>query len=388
MKYLMILNDLAWFWSHRLPLARAIQKQGWDLSLATATASSDSRLKAMGVRGLDLPDHDSAFSHALIIARIFKLIRREKPDIVHAITIRHAFYTGLVTRVLHYGPVVFTIAGLGSLFTSRTAKARLLRPLVKLLFRFAFARPGIHIIFQNMDDRTMMLDAGIITADQTTVIRGSGVDLQEFSFSEEVETDRPIVLFVSRLLKEKGIGEFVEAARRLKRQGSAARFVVAGDFYSKNPHSLEPAVMEQWVREGIVEWLGHVQDMPSLLKKSALVVLPSYYGEGLPKALLEASATGRAIVTTDMPGCREAVIHDYNGYLVPPRDAQAVADAIARLMNDPQTRRAMGRHGRELAGRDFAVESVVSRTLAVYDRLLDREEDRDDYQPAAHSARA
>lgn len=386
MKFLMILNDMAWFWSHRLPLARGIMAGGWELSVATAQAAGDQKMHAMGVRGIDLPDPVNILSHIKIPLAIYRVIKHEQPDIVHAITIRHAFYTGIVTRLMNYKPVVFTIAGLGSLFTSQTLKARLLRPIVITLFCFAFARDGIHIIFQNEDDRAGMLDAGVIDIERTTVIRGSGVDITEFPFTTDPNDPAPVVLFVSRLLKEKGIYEFVEAARMLKKQGSPARFVVAGDFYPKNPHSLDPAVMDRWVKEGVIEWLGLAKDMPEQLKRATLVTLPSYYGEGVPKALLEAAAVGRAIVTTDMPGCREAVKDQYNGLLVPARDARALAEAIGKLLGNPMLRQTMGRNGRHYIEQDFTVESVVSRTLAVYNRLLNTQEDKHDRRQTARAA--
>ncbi len=371
MKLLMTLSDMERFWSHRVELARAIVGRGWTLMLGTEDAQRDKNLASMGVQGLPWPKAHGLIGHIKIPVHLYDQICREQPGILHAITIRQAFYMALATRCMGKDiPTVFTIAGLGSLFTATSGKMRLLRPLIVALLKLTFARPGIHIIFQNEDDRACLLKAGIITKDKTTLIRGSGVDLTAFPLTDEPQDSQPIVLFVSRLLNEKGIYEFVEAARVLKKNGAQARFVVAGDFYPKNPHSLDPAVMAQWVKEGVIEWRGQVSDMPSAFKEATIVTLPSYYGEGVPKALLEAAAIGRAIVTTNMPGCKEAVKDKVSGILIPPRDAQALADAIGLLLDDPDKRRAMGLAGRRYVEEDYSVESVVSRTMAVYDRVL------------------
>lgn len=386
MKVLMIINDMAWFWSHRLPLARGIVNRQWQLCVAAAGAAQNGKLKEAGMAGIDLPPPGGLLSHFRIFFAILRAIRREQPDIIHAITIRYAFYTAIAARLLGYQPVLFTLAGLGSLFTGTSVLSRMLRPAVIVLCRFAFNQTGVHIIFQNKDDRDLMLTARVIRADKTSVIRGSGVDLDEFSYCEEAPQTVPVILYAGRLIKEKGIGEFVDAARQIRGKGVNARFLVAGDYYPANPHSLDPAVMDQWVQEGVIEWLGQVADMPSLLRKTAIVTLPSYYGEGVPKCLLEAAATGRAIITTDMPGCRETVVAGETGLLIPPCDSDALALAIETLLADPPKRQAMGRAGRALITRDFAVETVVSRTLAVYDRVLTGQEGENAESQTAYSS--
>lgn len=369
-KLLMTLSDMERFWSHRVQLTKAIVARGWDVCVATEGADTDQALKDMGVRGLSWPHTKNLLSHLTIIFHLHSLIRREQPDILHAITLRQAFYMAMATMLMRRNiPTVMTVAGLGSLFTAPDLKMKAMRPFIIAALRIAFMNRTIQIIFQNEDDRACLLKTGIIQPQDTTLIRGSGVDLNDYAFSPETEAEQSAVVFVSRLLREKGIYEYVEAARQLKAQGVAARFLVAGDYYPKNPHSLDPAVMQGWVKEGVIEWLGQVDDMPALLKRAAIVTLPSYYGEGVPKSLLEAASVGRAIVTTDMPGCREAVVNGTTGILVPPRDARALANALEHLLNNAQKRQSMGRAGRAFMERDFSVESVVSRTLAVYDRL-------------------
>lgn len=371
---LMILNDIAWFWSHRLPLADEILKRGWKLSLATHSAELDPNLQKMNVAGHALPRHTASFNplaQILLLWNIFKTVRKTRPDIIHAITIRYAFYAGLAARLLFYKPVVFTVAGLGNLYTAPGLKMKILRFFVLPLLRFAFGGKGKFIIFQNPDDRQKMVEAGIVKEDRTVIIRGSGVNLKEFPYQPYEETDEPpIILFTSRLLREKGITDFIEAARIFKKEDVKARFQVAGDVYEDNVRSLTRAEMQSFHDEGVIEWLGQCDDMPDLLARSMMVVLPSYYGEGVPKVLLETAAIGRPIITCDAPGCREAVEHEVNGVLVAPQSPQEIADAVKDLINDPKKRACYGGAGRKRMEEDFHVEAVVEQTMAVYDRLL------------------
>jgi glycosyltransferase involved in cell wall biosynthesis len=370
----MILNDIAWYWSHRQPLAKAILARGDTLSLATSGASVDSGVRDMGVTGYDLTEHGRGLGflfHFKILWSIYGVIKKTKPDVIHAITLRHAFYTGIVTRFIGYKSVVFTVAGVGSLFTDQSSKMKVVRTLAIPLLRFAFKGKGRFLIFQNPDDRQLMLDHKVVNEEQTTIIRGSGVDLIEFPFTPEEQSDEaPIVLFSSRLIREKGIDDFIEAAKIIKDKGIKARFQIAGDVYEKNPNSLTREEMKGYHDDGIVEWLGQVSDMPKLFKEISIMALPSYYGEGVPKILLEAAAIGRPIITCDVPGCREAVIHEENGLLVPPKSPQDLAEAIESLLNDVQLRNQYGRAGRAMVEQDFHVDSVVSRTLKVYDQFL------------------
>ncbi|HPF78636.1 MAG TPA: glycosyltransferase family 4 protein [Alphaproteobacteria bacterium] len=373
-RFLMILNHIDWFWSHRLPLADAILKRDWELHLATHSADEDPKLKKMGVIGHGLPKMGRSInpiSQLIQIRAMIKLVKETQPDIIHAITLRTAFYVGLATRLIGYKPVTFTVAGLGSLYTAPGLKMKMLRLLALPLIKFAFGGKGKFIIFQNPDDRNAMLQAGIVKEDRTTIIRGSGVDLKEFPYTPYEETDEePIILFTSRLMREKGITDFIAAARILKEEGIKARFQVAGNVYPDNARSISKAEMDAAHAEGAIEWLGQCSDMPDLLTRCMMVVLPSYYGEGVPKVLLETASIGRPIITCDAPGCREAVEHEVNGELVLPQCPTDLALAIKKLIEDPERRHCYGAAGRRRMEEDFHVDSVVSRTMDVYDQLL------------------
>ncbi len=373
-KFLMIINDLAWFWSHRLPLAKEIQKKGWDLQVVAHRAHKDEGLKDIGVKGIGLPPLGRSLNpipQLKLMAAMRDIIAREQPDIIHGITIRYAFYLGIVTRLMRYKPVTFTVAGLGSLYTDPSKKMHYIRKVVLPIMRFAFGGKGKRIIFQNPDDRQAMIDTSIVTAENTALIRGSGVDLKEFPYVPYAESkEEPIILFTSRLLREKGITDFIEAARILKKQKIKARFVVAGNIDPNNARSLSRSEIQAPHDAGIIEWKGHVDDMPEMLKSSYAVVLPSYYGEGVPKVLLEAAAIGRPIITCNAPGCREAVTHNENGYLVAPQSPTKLAEAIKRLLEDPEKSSAFGKAGRKRVEDDFHVDHVNAQTMAVYEKLL------------------
>lgn len=373
-KFLMILNHIDWFWSHRLPLAKAIMDKGWQLNVATNGADQDQAMRDLGVLGHDLPKigrGSDIIGQLKLLWALFSTIKKTQPDIIHAITIRYAFYTGIVTRLMFYKPVTFTVAGLGSLYTAPGLKMKLIRAFVIPLMMFAFRGKGRYVIFQNPDDHKAMVDAGVVKDEQTTIIRGSGVDIQQFDYVPyEEREEEPIILFSSRLLQEKGIYDFIEAARILKNKGVKARFQVAGNVYPDNARSLTRKEMQGFHDEGVIGWLGQVDNMPDLLERSMMVVLPSYYGEGVPKVLLEAAAIGRAIITCDAPGCREAVEHEVNGELVLPQCPTELAEVIEKLIQDPDRRHCYGAAGRKRMEEDFHVERVVEKTLAVYDRAL------------------
>ena len=372
-KFLLVVNDMAWFWSHRLPLAKDILAKGWELHLATNDAENNEQIKAFGIMGHNLPPHKSSlnpFNQLMLAYKIIQTLYETKPDMVHAITIRHAFFTGIAARILRTPRVVFTLAGLGPLFLSDDPKIKAVRAIIVPLFKFAFGGEGRFVIFQNPDDAKALVRAGAVKKEQCAVIRGSGVDPAQFAYTPEPANDVPVILFSSRLLKAKGIGEYVHAARILKSKGVKARFQIAGDIYAGNHDSITREQLDDWISEGSVEWLGQRSDMPALMAAANIVTLPSYYGEGVPKVLLEAASTGRAIVTTNMPGCRETVEDGETGLLIEPKNAWALADGIEKLLADNNLRSEMGKKGRARIEKDFTIETVNAKTLSVYAKLM------------------
>ncbi len=369
-RLLFLVTEDWYFCSHRLPLACAARDAGFDVAVATRVTAHGERIRAAGLRLIPLRLRRSGrnpWRELMAIAEITRLYRAEKPDIVHHVALKPVLYGSLAARIAAIPSVVNALAGMGYVFTSGKLSARLLRPLVTLAFRLLLKRG--RIILQNPDDRAALLKAGVALPEQITLIRGSGVDTAHFTPVPEPDAAVPLVVLPARMLWDKGVGEFVAAAHMLRDEGLAARFMLAGERDPDNPAAIPAAQLEIWRAAGIVEWSGRQEDMARLLAQSHIVCLPSYR-EGLPKALLEAAASGRAIVATDVPGCREAVRHGVNGLLVPARDAAALADALRRLILDPALRREFGQRGRARAEKEFSVEKITAETLALYRELL------------------
>ncbi len=373
-KLLYIINHIDWFWSHRLPLAQGAQQDGWDVCVAVTGGAQNARLTEHHFTGLELPASDRGFMPFRILKimwRIWTILQQEKPDLVHAITLKYAFLAGLPARFCKDIRIVFTIAGLGYLFSGEGLKPAVLRILVGPFLKLALKHPRAHIIFQNPDDMALMIQRGFATRDNSTLILGSGVDLRHFPFAQEPDhTTAPLVLMPTRLVRDKGLAVFVEAAKIVHTRGISARFEIAGSLTHNNPLALTEQDMHTLLDNSPVIWLGKVDDMPELLARCALVCYPSWYGEGIPKVLLEACATGRAIVTTDHAGCRETVTQGQNGLLVPVKDPYATAEAMITLLQNPALRRDMGKKSRARAERDFDVRLITRNTLDVYHTVL------------------
>lgn len=366
---LYVINHPDWFWSHRLPLVTGARDAGYKVMVAMPGGASDKRLTEMGFTGFNLPEAKGPGGAVKTILALRTLIAAQEPDIVHAITLKYAFMTGLAVRIAGHKSVrvVHTVAGLGYLFSGEGAKPGVLRTVIGPFLKPALGSKNMRVIFQNPDDLEILVRRGFVKQERTALIRGSGVDTNVFMPREGAEETLPIVLMPTRLVRDKGIWVFVEAARLLKSDGAGARFQIAGGVSASNPLALTEAEMRALCADGAVEWLGRVTDMPGLLSRAALVAYPSYYREGVPKVLLEAAAMGKAIVTTDHPGCREAVADGVNGLLFPVKDARACAQAIRALLDDPARRAAMGQAGRKRAVAAFDARLIVAQTLKVYE---------------------
>ena len=253
------------------------------------------------------------------VVSLYRLYRRSHPALVHHIGLKLTLYGGMAARFARVPAVVGTFTGLGYLFSTDTLKCRFLRSCVVGALRLSFKHSGQHFIFQNPEDRACVLGGSSVPSSRATLIRGAGVDLASFTDTPEPD-GRPVVLMGSRLLWSKGVGEFVDAARALRARGVRARFVLVGEPDYGHPSAVPIELLERWREAGDVEWLGSRRDMPDMIRQSHILCLPTSYGEGAPRILLEAAASGRPIVATDLPGCREIVRHGENGLLIPVGD--------------------------------------------------------------------
>ena len=369
-KLLFLVTEDWYFCSHRLPPARAAQAAGYDIIVATRVGSRGADISAEGFKlvPLDLIRRSrNPFREVAAVIQIVKIYLRERPDVVHHVALKPVLYGSLAALVVRGPAVVNALAGMGFLFTSASRPATVLRAVVSRLFRFLLNSGRNLLILQNPDDEAMMVNGGLVAAQRVRLIRGSGVDIERFSPTPEASTT-PVVMLPSRMLWDKGVGEFVEAARLLRMRGVTARFVLVGNGDPDNPASISDSQIKTWHDRGMVECWGHCADMPVTLAKAHIVCLPSYR-EGLPKVLLEAAACGRPLIATDVPGCREIVRHGHNGLLVPLRDAAGLANAIEHLLGDTDLRRAMGQRGRQMVESEFSEAMVALQTLAVYHEL-------------------
>lgn len=371
-RLLFVVNNAAFFTSHRLPLGLGAIGRGYEVHVACPPSPALDALPAHGFhvhpvplsRGRNTPGSESRTLRALV-----RLYRRVKPDIVHHVTVKPVLYGSLAARIAGVPAVVNAVSGLGYLYTTAGAAAWLRRTAVETLYRVALRHPRMRVIFQNADDLHALVSRGLVRGRDAVLVRGSGVDLSAFAAAAEPEGTPPLVVLPARMLWDKGVGDFVEAAKILQGRGVQLRAVLVGDVDPGNPTSVPVARIREWVSSGVVEWWGQRDDMPEVLPASSVVCLPSYR-EGLPKALLEAAACARPIVATDVPGCREVVVHGTTGRLVPPREPAALADALESLLADPVARSRMGAAARALAEREFSVQRVVSEQLALYRELL------------------
>ena len=360
-----------YFCSHRLPVARKVLAEGFKVVVVTKVSKHRDVIESEGFELVPIEIKRGSvnlLSELKTISELYSYYKKYNPDIVHHVAIKPVIYGTLVARLVGSIKIVNAMAGLGFVFISNKRKVKLLRLFIHQLFRFLFNKKNSQLILQNKDDLGYFLKNKLVNIDNVAIIRGSGVDINFFIPAEE-STGIPIVMLASRMLWDKGVGEFVNAAKTLKQKGIRARFVLVGDSDPENPASISNTQLSEWHELGIVEWWGERSNMCEVLTQAHIVCLPSYR-EGLPKVLLEAASCSRPIIATDVPGCREIVHNGENGILVPLKDSSSLASAMKELINNPEKRKIIGINGRRLVENEFSEEIVVSQTLKVYQELL------------------
>jgi glycosyltransferase involved in cell wall biosynthesis len=374
MKVVLFANTDWYLYNFRRSLATELLEKGYEVLLISPPGSYGEKLRSFGLQWQPVPMDRRSLNplrELQLLWWLVSLFRKQRPTLVHGFTIKCAVYGALAARMARVRARVSAVAGMGYVFTSNDTKARVLRPLVRTLMHAALDGRNARLILQNPDDVALFERAGFVDNARIRLIPGSGVDCSRFAAGTRVrDASQPLrVLLAARLLWDKGLAEFIAAARQLRGEGRAIEFLLAGDSDPGNPAAVPEATVRGWADEGLIEWLGHVDDMPSLFASVDSVVLPSYR-EGLPKGLIEAAACALPLVTTDVPGCREVVSDGVDGLLVPPRDARALAQAIARLHDDPALAARLGDAARTKALAEYDERIVIERTLAVYQELL------------------
>jgi glycosyltransferase involved in cell wall biosynthesis len=352
-------------------LAKALRAKGCEVAVAAGTERDmGAQIVKEGFRFLPLNIRRKStlpWQEFITVSQLLHIYLQEKPDLVHQITIKPVIYGSLAARLARVPAIINTIPGAGFIARRRS----LLASAAMLAYRIALSRRNTYVILQNPEDLEMFMSYGLAKSDQSVLIRSSGVDIERFTPSP-ASSDIPIILMAARLIWDKGVREFVEAAKHLQERNINCRMVLVGQPDAYTIDSVPEEFLKECQAQGLIEWWGLRSDMPEVLRQASIVVLPTYYPEGVPKILLEAAASGRPIVATNVPGCREIVKSGENGILVAPKNAEAVADAIEYLLRDPERRSAMGLLGRQLAVTEFSEEFVNLATMQVYEKALGR----------------
>lgn len=370
-KKLFIVVNVDWFFlSHRKEIAIEAQKRGFDVTIVAHNTGRKEEIKALGLKYIDMPMSKSGkniFQELYTLLFLIFLYKKKKPDVIHHVAIKTILYGTLAAKIVHSNGIVNAASGLGIFFSKDNPS--ILSRLVVGVLRFSHKQNNLFVIFQNDEDKVLFLDNKIIRDDQAYKIKGSGINLKIFKYVAEQNDSKISVLFASRMIKEKGVFELVEAAKQLKEKCQhQIQFLLCG-WIDDNPNSLTKDEVDQISDGRYIVWLGYRTDVQKLLERVHIVVFPSYYREGLPKFLIEACAIGRPIVTTDSVGCRDAVIDGYNGYLVPVKNSNTIADKLKILIEDQSLRMVMGINSRKLAEKYFSIEHVIERHLEIYNKL-------------------
>ena len=353
-------------------LAKAARASGYEVTVLSRVEHGADKITGAGIKLIPIRMKRSGASilgEIAALSEIVRLYRSEKPDIVHHVALKPVVFGSIAARFARVPCQINALAGLGFVFSSIKWKARILRPLIQATLRILLNGPNTRTIVQNRDDRELLIKKEVLGPGNIRLVRGSGVDMSAFKPVEK-DNSQPVVILAGRMLWDKGAGEFVHAAIKIKDNGINARFVLVGVGDPDNPSSISDDQLRSWHNKGYVEWWGKRDNMPEVFAKSHIVCSPTTYGEGVPKVLIEAAACGLPIVANDVPGCREIVRHGENGILVQPLDQKALADALVSLLDNKELRESMGRKGREIVEKEFSDQEVIKQTMIIYKELL------------------
>lgn len=373
-KLLFLVTEDRYFVSHRLELAQAALAQGFDVGVATRVVSCGEQIKAAGITLFPFDwqrQSTGVLDNIRVLWRIYQLYRKERPDIVHHVAMKPVLLGGLVAHFAGVKTVVSAIAGMGHLFLSQSLAVKMVRVAISRLLPWLLNQPGSLVIVQNSDNAQQLTKIGILQ-NKIRLIPGAGVNVELFPFSSEPQIEPLLIVLPARMLASKGVNEFVAAAESIQQlpewQGKV-RFALVGDTDVANPSAIRPEQLQRWHEAGIIEWWGHCADMAGVYKQANIVCLPSY-AEGMPKALLEAAACGRVLLTTDVPGCRDLVQDSVNGLVVAAKDSCALVKGLLELMNDQLLRKRMAESAYQSVLAHYQSNVIIAQTLGVYDECM------------------
>ena len=371
-KKLFIVVNVDWFFlSHRLPVALAAQAAGWNVAIVTADTGKLHVIKEKGLKAIDLPMSRSGmniFEELKTLQFLYKLYKKEKPDVVHHVGMKTILWGTLAAKFSKVHGAVNAISGLGGFFADDNNG--LLSKVMPKVLKFSHNRPNLLCIFQNDDDWSLYVKHGIIKHSQGRFIKGSGVDLKDYCYTPEPKEGKIKVILTARMIVEKGIFLLTEAAERLRsKYEDNVEFLLVGGL-DDHPGAITEQQLKETCDGKYIQWLGYRTDVCDLLKQSHIVAFPSYYMEGLPKSLIEADAIGRPIITSNSVGCKETVVDGVNGFLIKPKDVDALTEKLDLLISNTELRQKMGRESRTYAEKSFDIEVVKEGHLSIYDELI------------------
>jgi len=370
-KILLVANTDWYLQNFRTSLGKFLQNQGFEVVFVSPNGEFVQEIEKNGFNHIiwNVGRRSMGLTSELkSIWKLIKIYKQEKPLLVHHFTIKPVLYGSLAAKLSKINAIVNSITGLGYIFLNESWRGKLLRTFLFPIYKFALNNKKSHTIFENQGDREIFLENHFVTSTLTSIIQGVGVDEEYFYPSHEPLNDIPLIIFPARLLYDKGVETLVDASRILKDK-TKVKIALVGDLDPGNPSMIDKSVIQKWEKEGLIEWWGFQSDMLRIYQSCNLVTLPSL-GEGLPTVLIEAASCGRAIVATDVAGCRDVVLDGVNGILVPPKDPNALANAILFLINDAKKREKMGQEGRKIVLEKFTSKKVNEETLKVYQTLI------------------
>ena len=371
-KLFIVVNQDWFFLSHRLPIGVAAKEDGYDVTIISEDTGVSNKIRETGLKTIDLPINKAGTNIKDEIKTFFflyKLFRREKPDIVHLVGLKTMLWGSLACRLAGVKAMVSAVCGLGVLFDEEHAHSFMTRSILKVL-RVTHNKKRLAVIFQNNDDKAIFLNAKIMKEEQCAFTNGSGINLQNYDYTPEPTDGLIRIIFTARMVEDKGTLVLIDAAKKLESEYKGkVQFLLCGGL-DTNPNGITKEMLESRCDGEYIQWLGHRKDVLELLRQSHIMAFPAWYREGLPKSVIEAEAIGRPVVTTDSVGCRDTVIDGKNGHMIPIKDSDALAMALKKLIDNPELRQTMGKNAREFAVKRFDIKDVVKVHMDVYDNIL------------------
>lgn len=371
-KLFIVVNQDWFFLSHRLPIGVTAKDVGYDVTIVSEDTGVSDKIREAGLNTINLPINKAGTNIKDEIKTFFflyKLFRREKPDIAHLVGLKTMLWGSLACRLAGVKAMVSAVCGLGVLFDEEHAHSFMTRSILKVL-RVTHKKKRLAVIFQNNDDKAIFLNAKIMKEEQCAFTNGSGINLQNYDYTPEPTDGLIKIIFTARMVEDKGTLILIDAAKKLEAEyKDKVQFLLCGGL-DTNPNGITKDMLESRCDGEYIQWLGHRKDVLELLKQSHIMAFPSWYREGLPKSVIEAEAIGRPVVTTDSVGCRDTVVDGKNGYMIPIKDSDALAMALKKLIDNPELRQTMGKNAREFAVKRFDIKDVVKVHMDVYDNIL------------------